>query len=147
MPSEYDRKDENLVKSIFQSLVNQYVINVNQSEGVAYLQGIHEDQIFPSVNIGYDEICRITGRQKMRTTVKDKFKNMLEAEGLVVFLQEESLLVQYPQIKQEGVTKFNNFSELTDNISNVKREYNLSENEYKSKEDFELNNPLRDPFS
>jgi len=76
---DFNKRDDELQRSIIYALGERHIINLNKETGVAYLQAEFEDKVNPCVTVTKDEIRSMTGRQKVRDVVMTDFENKMRS--------------------------------------------------------------------
>ena len=155
MPSKYDKNDQEVIQSIAQQLINRQIMNINNDEDFYIPTDHYTDNIFPEVNISYEEMKSLTGRDKLRHSAAKSLASQFDPRVFNTNVDENTKQIQVSikTIKQENVTNFTSFSALqninkkTINTFESETEY-YRENEAEDDEngDYEPKDPLRDPF-
>lgn len=145
MSSIYESKDRELVEKVFKLLIQRTNINVNDSEGVAYIGGNEQQRIFPKLFLTKGDIRNETGRRNVRDSALEKIRNNIESNGFEVELVDNGISIKVPEIREQGVTDFSSLGSLE--VANKIREkaYQDSRGDYETEEEFQQNNPSR-PF-
>lgn len=145
MPSKFDQQDIEFVRTIRNEMLKRHVANVNDSEGVAHYPGISTDEIFPQVFITKEDIRDATGRDKVRDSVLQKLQKDLENGGLKASIEDKKLKVEIPPEKSRQ-TSFNSFKTLKQANIQTEQDYQNSRDEYETEENFQADNPFREPY-
>lgn len=155
MPSQYDENDQKVIESIAEQLIHRQVMNINNDEDLYIFTDHHTDNIFPKVNLSYEELKSMTGRNKLRHCTAKSLASKFDPEIFDTNVDEDEKYIQISikTIKQENVTSFSSFSALQNTnkktIDTFERETEQYwENEANDDEngDYIPKDPLRDPF-
>lgn len=155
MPSQYDENDQKVVKSIAEQLIHRQVMNINNDEDLYIFTDHHTDNIFPQVNISYEEMKRLTGRNKLRHCTAKSLASKFDPKIFDTNVDEDEKHIQISikTIKQKNVTNFSSFSGLQntnkktiDTFEREKEQYWENEAEDDENGDYIPKDPLRDPF-
>lgn len=145
MSSIYESKDKELVEKVSKLLIQRTNINVNDSEGVAYIGGHEQQRIFPELTLTKGDIRNETGRRNVRDSALEKIRNTIESNGFEVELVYNGIRIKVPEIREQGVTDFSSLSSLERANKIREKEYQDSRCDYETEEEFQKNNPSR-PF-
>lgn len=145
MPSKFDQQDTEFVRTIRNEMLKRRDANVNDSEGVAHYPGISTDEIFPQVFITKEDIRDATGRDKVRDSVLQKLQKDLENGGLKASIEDKKLKVEILPEKSRQ-TSFNSFNSLKQANIQTEQDYQNSRDEYETEENFQADNPFREPY-
>ena len=145
MSSIYESKDRELVEKVSKLLIQRTNINVNDSEGVAYIGGNEQQRIFPKLFLTKGDIRNETGRRNVRDSALEKIRNNIESNGFEVELVDNGISIKVPEIRAQGVTDFSSLGSLEVANKIREKEYQDSRGDYETEEEFQQNNPSR-PF-
>lgn len=145
MSSIYESKDRELVEKVSKLLIQRTNINVNDSEGVAYIGGNEQQRIFPKLFLTKGDIRNETGRRNVRDSALEKIRNNIESNGFEVELVDNGISIKVPEIREQGVTDFSSLGSLEVANKIREKEYQDSRGDYETEEEFQQNNPSR-PF-
>lgn len=145
MASQYDEKDKQLVQKIETLLYQRTRMNVNDNQGTAYLTPNWEQEIYPQATVTREDVRKETGRKSIRDVAFNKIADMLAEQGLEASVANGGINVKVPERRARGGTEFTSIGALEDANKERIREYKNSREHYESDEDFEADNPDRDP--
>ena len=146
MVSNYAQKDQDLVNMIRQQLVKRTLINMNENENTARSGDHLYENIYPEVTLTPQEIKNRTGRKAVRGSALDSLKTQLEQNNLNVKAEGQNLIVSVPEQKNDGVTYFRDLDSLLNANEKTVSSYQQSRQDFDSDEDYEANDPTRNPF-
>ena len=155
MPSEYDKNDQEVIRSIAQQLINRQIMNINNDEDFYIPTDHYTDNIFPEVNISYEEMKSLTGRDKLRHSTAKSLASQFDPRDFNTNVDEDTKQIQVSikTIKQKNVTNFTSFSALQDINRKTINTFESETEHYKANEaeddedgDYKPKDPLRDPF-
>lgn len=155
MPSQYDENDKKVVNSIAEQLIHRQVMNINNDEDLYIFTDHHTDNIFPEVNISYEEMKILTGRDKLRHSTAHALASQFDPQIFNINVNEDAKQIQISikTIKQENVTHFSSFSALQntnkktiDTFERETEQYWENEAEDDENGDYKPQDPLRHPF-
>ena len=87
-----------------------------------------------------------TGRKSIRKVAINKIAGMINEQGLEAEVTNDGINVKVPELRARGITDFSSMKELESANKERIRDYQNSRADYETDEDFEADNPDRDPY-
>ena len=99
----FEEKDQEVCKQITQSLWQRHRINANKLDGSMPLQPEWEDRVTPEITITENAIKDMSGRDKIRAVVLNKYEETLKnTPGIKVVRVDNTLKVSIEQRRERS---------------------------------------------
>ena len=146
MTSKYDEKDKQLVQKITMLLHQRTRMNVNDNQGTTYFTPNWEQEIYPQATVTHEDMRKETGRKSISKVAINKIAGMINEQGLEAKVTNDGINVKVPELRARDITDFSSMKALESANKERIREYQNSRADYETDEDFEADNPDRDPY-